>query len=48
MSLVFFKQQKHYSEARDVDTIAKVQGELDELKNVMVKNIGTIYFNLIY
>lgn len=33
--------QKHFSEARDVDTIARVQGEIDDLKNVMVQNIGT-------
>ncbi len=34
-------KQKHYSEARDVDTIARVQSEVDDLKNVMVQNIGT-------
>lgn len=33
-------EQKHFSESRDVDTISRVQGELDDLKDVMVKNIG--------
>jgi len=34
--------QKHYSESRDIDTISRVHGELDELKNIMVKNIGEL------
>jgi len=41
-SKILAAQMKHYSEARDVDTIASVQGELDELKDVMVKNIDTL------
>lgn len=41
-SKILAAQMKHYSESRDVDTIAKVQGELDELKNVMVKNIDSL------
>lgn len=41
-SKILAAQMKHYSEARDVDTIACVQGELDELKNVMVQNIDTL------
>lgn len=32
--------QKHYSESRDIDTISRVHGELDELKGIMVRNIG--------
>ncbi|KAH1027092.1 hypothetical protein HUJ05_000660 [Dendroctonus ponderosae] len=33
---------KHYSESHDVDTISKVHSELDELKNIMVKNIDNV------
>lgn len=36
----FFYLQKHYTESRDIDTISRVHGELDELKNIMVRNIG--------
>lgn len=35
-------EMKHYSESPDVDTISKVHGELDELKNIMVKNIDNV------
>jgi vesicle-associated membrane protein 7 len=34
--------QKHYSESRDVDTISRVHGELDELKDIMVRNIDNM------
>lgn len=34
--------QKHYSESKDLDTISKVHGELDELKDIMVKNIDNL------
>lgn len=37
---ILANEMKHYSESADVDTISKVHGELDELKNIMVKNIG--------
>lgn len=37
---VLSNEMKHYSESNDVDTISRVHGELDELKNIMVKNIG--------
>lgn len=40
-SRVLANEMKHYSESHDVDTISKVHSELDELKNIMVKNIGT-------
>lgn len=33
-------EMKHYSESRDVDAISKVHGQLEELKDIMVKNIG--------
>lgn len=39
-SKVLANEMKHYSESPDVDTISKVHSELDELKNIMVKNIG--------
>lgn len=39
-SKVLANEMKHYSESHDVDTISKVHSELDELKNIMVKNIG--------
>lgn len=39
-SRVLANEMKHYSESRDVDTISRVHGELDELKDIMVKNIG--------
>lgn len=41
-STVLANEMKHYSESHDVDTISKVHGELDELKNIMVKNIDNI------
>lgn len=39
-SRILANEMKHYSESQDVDTISKVHSELDELKNIMVKNIG--------
>lgn len=41
---VLATEMKHYSESRDLDAISKVHGELDELKDIMVKNIGEYYF----
>ncbi|XP_070553893.1 vesicle-associated membrane protein 7-like [Ptychodera flava] len=41
-SRVLQTQMKHYSESTDVDNVSKVQGEIDELKGIMVKNIDTI------
>jgi hypothetical protein len=40
--VILYTLQKHYSESRDIDTISRVHGELDELKNIMVKNIGEL------
>lgn len=37
---VLANEMKHYSESHDLDTISKVHSELDELKNIMVQNIG--------
>jgi hypothetical protein len=42
LSVILYPLQKHYSESRDIDTISRVHGELDELKNIMVKNIGEL------
>lgn len=42
-SRVLANEMKHYSESHDVDTISRVHGELDELKDIMVKNIGEKY-----
>ncbi|KAG1664057.1 Vesicle-associated membrane protein 7 [Nymphon striatum] len=41
-SRVLANQMRHYSESQDVDTVSKVQGELDELKGIMVQNIDNI------
>lgn len=45
--------QKHYNESRELDSISRVRGDINELKDIMVKNIGElatcliIYFNSI-
>lgn len=44
-SRILANEMKHYSESQDVDTISKVHNELDELKNIMVKNIGMLFFD---
>ncbi|XP_077292159.1 vesicle-associated membrane protein 7 [Arctopsyche grandis] len=41
-SRVLAAEMKHYSESRDIDTISRVHGELDELKSIMVKNIDNV------
>lgn len=41
-SRILAAQMKHFSEARDIDTVSRLQGELDEVKDVMVKNIDHI------
>ncbi|GLV37257.1 Vesicle-associated membrane protein 7 [Carabus blaptoides fortunei] len=41
-SRVLANEMKHYTESHDVDTISRVHGELDELKNIMVKNIDNV------
>ncbi|XP_063223402.1 vesicle-associated membrane protein 7 [Bacillus rossius redtenbacheri] len=41
-SQVLANEMKHYSESREIDTISRVHGELDELKNIMVKNIDNV------
>lgn len=39
---ILANEMKYYSESRDVDTISKVHGQVDELKNIMVKNIDNL------
>ncbi|PSN30380.1 Vesicle-associated membrane protein 7 [Blattella germanica] len=41
-SQVLANEMKHYSESREIDTISRVRGELDDLKNIMVKNIDNV------
>ncbi|XP_034947227.1 vesicle-associated membrane protein 7 [Chelonus insularis] len=41
-SRVLANEMKHYSESRDIDTLSKVHGELDELKDIMVRNIDNV------
>ncbi|XP_072152406.1 vesicle-associated membrane protein 7 isoform X2 [Bemisia tabaci] len=36
---VLANEMKHFSESKDIDTLSRVHGELDELKNIMVRNI---------
>jgi len=35
-------EMKRYSESRSLDAVSKVQGQLDEVKDIMVKNIDNI------
>ncbi|XP_057334774.1 vesicle-associated membrane protein 7 [Microplitis mediator] len=41
-SRVLTNEMKHYSESKDIDTLSKVHGELDELKDIMVRNIDNV------
>ncbi|GLH14562.1 Synaptobrevin [Gryllus bimaculatus] len=41
-SHVMQNEMRHYSESREVDAISRVHGELDELKDIMVKNIDNV------
>lgn len=45
-SRVLASEMKHYSESKDVDAIARVHGQIDELKNIMVKNTGNFVSNM--
>lgn len=33
-------EMKYYTDSKDLDKLSQVNGELDELKNIMVKNIS--------
>lgn len=37
-------EMKHYSESNEFDAISRVHGQIDELKDIMVKNIGKASF----
>lgn len=39
-SKVLSQQMVYFSQSRDVDTISRVHGQIDELKDIMIKNIG--------
>jgi len=41
-SLVLRNLMKHYSESKDIDTISRVHSELDELQDIMVRNIDNV------
>lgn len=41
-SRVLATQMKHFSEVRDVNKIMKVQGEVEELRQIMVQNIDSV------
>jgi len=39
-SKILADQMNYFSQSREVDTISRVHGQIDELKDIMVKNIG--------
>ncbi|EDW04564.1 GH23283 [Drosophila grimshawi] len=39
-SKVLSQQMVYFSQSREVDTISRVNGQIDELKDIMIKNIG--------
>lgn len=41
-SLVLSMEMKHYSESKNVDSFSRVHGQIDELKDIMVKNIENV------
>lgn len=41
-SKILSQQMRYYSESRDVDSVSRVHGQIDELKDIMVKNIENI------
>lgn len=41
-SRVLATQMKHFSESRDVDKMSRVQGEIEELTEIMVQNIDSV------
>lgn len=42
ISRVLATEMKRYSEAKDIDALSKVHGQIDELKDIMVKNIESV------
>jgi len=41
-SRVLCNQMKYFSDSKDVDVVSRVEGEIDELKDIMVRNIDNI------
>ncbi|KAJ6640336.1 Vesicle-associated membrane protein 7 [Pseudolycoriella hygida] len=41
-SRILASEMKHYSESKEVDAISRVHGQIDELKDIMVKNIENV------
>ncbi|XP_018800250.1 PREDICTED: vesicle-associated membrane protein 7 [Bactrocera latifrons] len=41
-SKVLAEQMTHFSQSREVDMISRVHGQIDELKDIMVKNIDSL------
>lgn len=43
---VLASQMKHYTESRDLDKITRLQGEVSDVKDILVKNIGELIQSL--
>ncbi|TDG42867.1 hypothetical protein AWZ03_010687 [Drosophila navojoa] len=41
-SKVLSQQMVYFSQSREVDTISRVHGQIDELKDIMIKNIDSL------
>lgn len=41
-SLVLAMEMKRFSESKNIDTFSRVHGQIDELKDIMVKNIENV------
>lgn len=37
---VLAAQMKHYTESREIDKISRLQGEVSDVKDILVQNIG--------
>lgn len=46
-SSVLATQMTYFSQSNEVDAISRVHGQIDELKHIMVKNIGKWEWNLV-
>lgn len=42
--LFFFSLQKHHSDPRGSDRVTETQMQVDDLKGIMVRNIGKLSF----
>lgn len=47
-SSILAYEMKHYSESTEFDTISRINGQINEMKDIMVKNIGKASFVFIY